>query len=184
MKRIQVGDMLGKRELVAIGSERVPIPHPTDLVHLQFRRFAGCPVCNLHLRSITQRHHELVAAGIREVAVFHSTVAEMLPYQGDLPFAAIADPKKQLYVEFGVESSLRALLSANALGAMIRGAISGRWLIQKGEKVLGLPADFLIAPDGRVLACKYGVHANDQWSVGDLLSLARAPEKLHSGPFH
>ena len=36
-----------------------------------------------------------------------------------------------------------------------------------------LPADFLIAPDGRVRACKYGAHANDQWSVDEMLALAR-----------
>jgi hypothetical protein len=28
------------------------------------RRFAGCPICNLHLREIARRHDELVAAGI------------------------------------------------------------------------------------------------------------------------
>ncbi|MGW7379091.1 hypothetical protein [Streptomyces sp. NPDC054794] len=37
---------------------------------------------------------------------------------------------------------------------------------------LGLPADFLIAPDGCVLAAKYGEHAYDQWSVDELLGLA------------
>jgi hypothetical protein len=42
-----------------------------------------------------------------------------------------------------------------------------------GEKHLGLPADFLIAPDGRVLATSYGKHANDQWSVDELLDLAK-----------
>jgi hypothetical protein len=35
---------------------------------------------------------------------------------------------------------------------------------------LGLPADFLIATDGRVLACKYGSHAFDQWSVDEILA--------------
>jgi hypothetical protein len=38
---------------------------------------------------------------------------------------------------------------------------------------LGLPADFLIAGDGRVLACKYGQHAADHWSVAELLALAQ-----------
>jgi hypothetical protein len=37
------------------------------LIHLQFRRFAGCPVRNLHLRSVVRRHEEVEAAGIREV---------------------------------------------------------------------------------------------------------------------
>jgi hypothetical protein len=40
----------------------VSIPSTSHrLVHLQFRRFAGCPICNLHLRSIAVRHDELVA---------------------------------------------------------------------------------------------------------------------------
>ncbi len=37
---------------------------------------------------------------------------------------------------------------------------------------LGLPADFLIASDGRVLAVTYGGHAYDQWSVDELLEHA------------
>jgi hypothetical protein len=39
---------------------------------------------------------------------------------------------------------------------------------------LGLPADFLIDTDGRVIACKHGHHAYDQWSVDELLGHARA----------
>jgi hypothetical protein len=38
---------------------------------------------------------------------------------------------------------------------------------------LGLPADFLIAPSGRINAVKYGADAYDQWSVDELLTLAR-----------
>jgi hypothetical protein len=38
---------------------------------------------------------------------------------------------------------------------------------------LGLPAEFLVAPDGRVKAAHYGKHAYDQWSVETLLDLAR-----------
>jgi hypothetical protein len=36
----------------------------------------------------------------------------------------------------------------------------------------GLPADFLVGPDGIVRAVKYGVHADDQWSVDEVLALA------------
>jgi hypothetical protein len=36
--------------------------------------------------------------------------------------------------------------------------------------LLGLPADFLIASDGTVIAAKYGQYAYDQWSVDDLLA--------------
>ena len=35
------------------------------------------------------------------------------------------------------------------------------------------PAEFLIGPDGRVLAVKYGRVVDDHWPVDELLSLAR-----------
>ena len=188
MKKLCVGEVLEKRELVTLSSEFVQIPDPEHIVHLQFRRFAGCPVCNLHLRSIARRHKEIVAAGIREVAVFHSSVESMFPYQGDLPFAVVADPEKRLYAEFGVESSLRTILDPRAWAAVLRGAITRRPKPPaRGEGAFGLPADFLIASDGRVRACKYGVHADDQWSVDELLTLAQsraAPDQGLAGRPH
>ena len=35
----------------------------------------------------------------------------------------------------------------------------------RGDTALGLPADFLIEPDGRIRAVKYGRHASDHWPV-------------------
>lgn len=174
------GDTVAPRELTTIRSEPIRLPVRDGLTHLQFRRFAGCPICNLHLRSVARRHDEIVAAGICEVVVFHSSAKDMLPHQGELPFAAIADPGRELYTLFGVESSLRAVLHPRALGAglratpdVIRGRRAGRKPnAAKGESVLGLPADFLLAADGRVLAAKYGRHANDHWEVDELLRLA------------
>src|SRR4051812_28272924 len=98
-------NMISTRELTDVQGKPVAIPQHDALVHLQFRRFAGCPVCNLHLRSFVQRHAELEAAGIREVVVFHSPVEELQGY--DLPFTIIPDPAKRLYREFGVEASPR-----------------------------------------------------------------------------
>jgi peroxiredoxin len=177
MTEVKVGSHLNYRELVTIHGEPAQIPEHDGLVHLQFRRYAGCPICNLHLRSITERHQEILAAGIREVVVFHSSVETMLEFQGELPFVAIADPEKTLYAEFGVGSSLMAVLNPRAplAGFHARSvvhSVSGAMGI--GEKHLGLPADFLIAPNGLVLAAKYGKHASDQWSVNELLKLARS----------
>jgi AhpC/TSA family len=98
------------REVVSVSGDAVAIPDPKRLVHLQFRRFAGCPICNVHLQSIVRRHDGIVNAGVREVAVFHSTDEELRRYVGDLPFAVAGDPDKALYDEFGVGSSPRSLL--------------------------------------------------------------------------
>jgi peroxiredoxin len=108
MPRLSTGDTIAPRVLTTIRSEAVAIPDPQCLVHLQFRRYAGCPICNIHLRSLARRHADIRDAGIREVAVFHSPAEDMLPHQGDLPFAVIADPQRRLYAEFGVERSHRA----------------------------------------------------------------------------
>jgi hypothetical protein len=105
MTKVNVGDVLNLRELTTIHGNQVQVPGSERPVHLQFRRYSGCPICNMHLRSITRRHDEILAAGIGEVVVFHSSAETMLTVQGELPFPAIADPERELYTEFGVESS-------------------------------------------------------------------------------
>jgi peroxiredoxin len=176
MTQLSTTDILSRRELVTIHGEPVQIPDPERLVHLQFRRYAGCPVCNLHLRSIARRHDDLASAGIREVAVFHSSAETMLDFQGELPFAVIADPHKRLYNEFGVGkmSPLAALdpRSWRAAARALTRSPSLRGATGKGEEHMGLPADFLIRCDGRLLAAKYGKYADDHWSVDDILTLA------------
>jgi len=130
-------------------------------------------LCNLHLRSIQQRHGEILTAGICEVVVFHSSTEALRSQQHSLPFAVVADPAKKLYAEFGVESALRAVLDPRAWPHALRGVLArAPGLPDAGHGILGLPADFLIGSDGRVIACKYGAHAYDQWSVDELLELA------------
>ena len=41
----------------------------------------------------------------------------------------------------------------------------------------GLPADFLVGTGGRILAVKYGQHADDHWTVDELLALARREQQ-------
>ena len=165
-------------ELQPVVGAPVSVPLPDELVHLQFRRFAGCPVCNLHLRTIVARHDEIAAAGVREVVVFHSPAGELREYAADLPFAVIADPGKALYREYGVESGRRALLNPRVWPTIVRAVLRSALardrppaLAQPGGR-LGLPADFLIAPDGTVVASKRGNHAYDQWSVDEILAHA------------
>jgi peroxiredoxin len=178
MKELHAGDMLGRHDLMTISDKPAPVPDPERLVHLQFRRYAGCPVCNLHLRSFAARHDELVAAGVREVVVFHSRAETMREFQGQLPFAAIADPQKKLYAEFGVEtmSAWLALDPRSWLAAAraIARAPSLHGATGHGEEHLGLPADFLIGRDGQILEAKYGKRVDDHWSVDEVLGLAAA----------
>lgn len=181
--RLTVNSVVPARQLTAVSGALVPIPDPGGLVHLQFRRFAGCPVCNLHLRSFAVRNSDVQAAGVREVVAFHAPAADLRPHVEGLPFAVIPDPGKKLYTEFGVESARRALLDPRAWPAIVKGVLASLWGILHDRRPapalsphggrFGLPADFLIGPDGRVLAVKYGQHASDHWPIDDLLALAR-----------
>lgn len=183
MGKFAVGDRIAGHSLLDVFGKLVAVPDGSRVTHLQFRRFAGCPICNLHLRSFVRRIGEIEAAGVQEAAVFHSTPEEMRRYEADLPFAVIGDPERKLYREFGVEGGPQSLANVRAVLAVLRaiGPVTGT-LLRTGKLAanlsphggrLGLPADFLVAPDGRVMAAKYGEHADDQWSVDEVLALAR-----------
>jgi peroxiredoxin len=172
------GDKVKARMLTTIAGAAVALPADDGLVHLQFRRFAGCPICSLHMHEVASRHNEISKAGITEMVVFHSSADRLRRYVTDLPFAVVADPDRKLYDEFGVHNSIRGVLNRNVASAVGRGMRQTRSVrslagsLGPTENHLGMPADFLIAADGAVVGRKYGEHADDQWSVDELLRLA------------
>ena len=180
--RLRAGETFIPRELHTLAGGTVRIPDPRKLVHLQMRRYAGCPICSLHLRSFVRRKDDLGRAGVREVAVFHSSADELRKVHTDLPFDVVPDPTRTLYAAFGCTTSPLALLHPRGLLAAVRAAasrVSPSPSAGVADGPFGLPADFLVAPDGKLIAVKYGKHADDQWSIDELLSLvqaARAPE--------
>lgn len=172
--KLSAGAVVPAISVPSIHGKPVRIPDPSArYVHLQFLRFAGCPMCNFHLHTLSKRAAELAAAGIHEVVVFHASRAEMLKYQADLPFDCIADPDRTLYRQFGVEPSLLSLLHPAAVWAGLRGILAtGKFSAKAENGPFGLPADFLIGPDGAIVAAHYGGHASDSWDADVLLRLA------------
>jgi hypothetical protein len=168
-KSLKQGDTFPRLQAETIQGNKIAIPDDTySYVHLQFRRFAGCPVCNLHLKTFEAR--------IMEVVVFHSSAAELLPYQGNFPFAVIGDPEKKLYERYGVSTSITALLNPAVWPTIVKANLAKDKPPMSGYPnggPLGLPADFLIAANGSIIAAKYAKHADDQWSVDELLSVVR-----------
>ncbi|MBP2367412.1 peroxiredoxin-like family protein [Pseudonocardia parietis] len=181
--RVPVGAVVTRREVATVAGDPITVPAAGGLTHLQFRRFAGCPVCHLNLRSVIRRGDEIEAAGVCEVVVFHSSADELRRYADGLPPVVVADPEKRLYTEFGVEASRRALLDPRAWLPVVRAVLHSLRSVVRHRRPLpptnpdggslGLPADFLLAGDGRVLAVHYGRHVDDQWSVDQILRLAR-----------
>ena len=172
--KLKPGDTVPATTMDAVTGDAIHLSGGRGLVHLQFRRFVDCPICNTHIAEFRKRAKEIEAAGITEAIVFHSSPTSIRSHQKDVPFSMIGDPKKALYRKFGVETSL-AFVSPKALGAALRGMAHGHFALRfAGGGPFGLPADFLIAPTGRIAAVKYGADAYDQWSVDELLTLAKA----------
>jgi peroxiredoxin len=126
------------------------------------------------MHSILQRYPDIQAAGIQEVVVFHSPNESLVPFQGKFPFDVIGDPEKVLYKQFGVGESVFAILDVRVWPAIYKGIMEKDKPTGEPEGgSLGLPADFLIDPTGKIVASHYGVHAYDQWTVDELLALAK-----------
>lgn len=174
MAKIKTGDFIVSQKLQTISESKVDVPAALQVTHIQFRRFASCPICNLHIHTFIERHLDLVANGIQEIVVFHSTQDEMLKYGSDVPFAMIADPAKALYKAFGIESSVMSIINPAAWASGVTGVLKFKQLpYEKGQGLFGLPADFLIAKTGEVVAVKYGAHADDHWEVDEVITQAR-----------
>src|ERR1700674_2952550 len=117
--KFKSGDMLPTTVMETVTGEAINLPDPRRLVHLQFRRFVDCPICNTHIAEFRRRAREIEAAGIKEVIVVHSSRRSIRSYQKDVPFRMVGDPNKAHYKDFGVESSL-GFMSLKALGAGMR----------------------------------------------------------------
>lgn len=172
--RLKIGAAAPPVSMASIHGQPIRIPNAAArYVHLQFQRFAGCPACNFRLLTLSKRLPEIQAAGIHEVVVFHSSVEEMMNYQAQLPFDCIADPTKSLYREYGVEVAWFALLHPSVLWGGFRGILAtGKFYKRAENGIFGLPADFLIRPNGQIAAVHYGSHAYDNWDVDAILQLA------------
>jgi peroxiredoxin len=171
--KYEAGDIFP--QLTVTTSKGTPVTIPVagaSYTHIQFRRFSGCPICNTHIAELRRSKAQLAAAGIHEVLFFHSSQEDVAAFHSDLPFDAVGDYEERYYRHLGVESSW-SFVSPPAIRAALASILRGNfgWKITGGP--LGLPAEFLVKPDGRIKAAHYGKHAYDQWSVEILLDLAR-----------
>jgi peroxiredoxin len=170
MTRLTCGTQIKPYQLLDVRGHSVNIPKPGHWTHLQFRRYSGCAVCNLHLRSFITGYKDLTASRIQEVVIFNSTPARITADLPECPLAVISDVDKQLYRDFGVGTAIMAVFNPAVWIPALRGAAQyGVQLPRDQETSWGLPADFLVDEHGKLVAVHYGKHANDQWSFDQLL---------------
>jgi len=145
-------------------------------VLLMFFRYASCPMCNLRLHDLAKEYAALRDRGVALVAFFHSSTRAIRAHAGgrQYPFPLVADPEYRVYQKYGVETSWpRLLLSTVKPGfyvSFFRSLLHGFWggvALQMAK----MPADFLIGPDGRVVAAHYGRDIGDHLTVAQLHAL-------------
>lgn len=151
--RISLGDFEGRKTL------------------LSFYRYASCPLCNLRIRQLIKELPGLSKKGLAVLAFFESPKGSIKRYicRQDVPFPMIADPERQIYRLYGVESSWLGFLKGCVRPALfesvlVHGFMPGR---MEGDKAL-LPADFLIGPDLTVSRAYYGRDAGDHVPVNEI----------------
>ena len=145
VRKIEPGATIAQHTLQTINGETVYLPDAKQLIHLQLRRFAGCPVCNLHLQSIVRRHAEIAAAGIREVVVFHSQAEELRPHalifhSRLLPILANSCTSNSAWSPQSVLCSIHEpgdQSSTASLTASWRSSVSREWRPPSIHKVVG-----------------------------------------------
>ena len=94
--KLKAGDLFPTKTLRPVSGKELHVPDSGSLTHLQFRRFVGCPICNMHIGQMMKRAEEIKSAGIHEVIFFHSREEEMQLLQQGVPFDLVADAEKVL----------------------------------------------------------------------------------------
>src|SRR5690348_14089592 len=137
MSRLRNGQPFPPLEVPAVGGGTISLPD--DLAGsygvVLIYRGSWCPYCNAQLAAFSRALDALTELGVKVVALsvddeetsaalvakhkLHSTAAELVKHEAELPFSLIADPGRVLYRRLGVERRPSSLLSMSALGAAI-----------------------------------------------------------------
>ena len=150
---------------------------------LSFFRNAACAICNFRVHQLIERYPEYQQRGLRIIAVFESPRERSLAYvaKQDATFPIIADPSAELYSLYGVESSaakVAATMQMPETPAVIQQAAAHGFALtpEEGSNFDRMPADFLLAHDGRIITAHYADY------VMDHMPLARIEEDLWGFP--
>ena len=146
---------------------------------LSFYRYAACPLCNLRVHHLIQQQAAFVEKGLQLLAVFQSPKESILKYAGkqQAPFSIIADPQRQLYRLYGVESSWSGFLRGSLRIPSVTSAIMKGFWPGKMEGIISMvPADFLIGPDLTVQVAYYGNDIGDHLPVKKIYQWLNSPQ--------
>lgn len=142
---------------------------------LSFYRYAGCPLCNFRVHELLKEYDEWQNDGFTMISVFESDTDSINQRVGKepKPFSIIADPDRNLYKLYGVESSWWKFIKGGLpiMKSMLHGFFPGK---MEGDKAI-IPADFLINEEGIITHTHYGHH------IGDHIPIRRIQKFIKNG---
>ncbi len=182
--RLQAGQVAPYFKRTDIGGNVVTL---TDFANrkllLCFFRYAGCPWCNLAIHKLVVEYPKLSEAGLSVVAFVQSpeeTIREYIVERHSPlpPFSIIADPNREIYDLYGVESSSKALYATiTKIPEWVRATTKEGYKQGKVDGDLSLlPAQFLIGPSRlKVYRARYGQNYGDDMTMDEIVAFAETP---------
>ncbi len=141
-------------------------------VWIKFHRFSGCPVCQYQIHEVIERQQELNKADIETLIFIHSSQKNVKSNFKEVQGLHIIDDKqKDFYKLFDSKFSWKGLLSLKTWTVTFESIFKGFFPhLNKFEGgIFGIPSDFLLNQEGRIVDLNYGKHYGDSWSVSEVL---------------
>jgi hypothetical protein len=173
--KYKAGDVIEPITLKTAKGETITIPDPSlQFTHVQFNRWCGDPIGDQHVTGFRKAYQRIRDRSVQEVVFFYSDNESIETHYTQVRLHMIGDPAKTYYKMFGVETSSKWLMKKKAWSDFVKGIGLHHFNFKAGKHGMnGLPADFLIAKNGKICACRYGLHGSDQWEVNEMLFLAQ-----------
>lgn len=157
-------DVNGEMQTLACGDQRP--------ILLSFHRHAGCPPCNLRVREHILAKNELDRYGVRMFGVFESPAESIRRdlAHGEVPFPILPDSDRRLYKLYSVAPSLAGFLRSFLIKPLysMKAIFKHGYIPKFAEATTMMPAEFLIAPDGRIILSRYAKDFGDYLSLTDV----------------
>ena len=146
-------------------------------VLIKFHRFSGCPVCQCQVHEFINEQYKLKAAGIETLVFMHSSKNKIQSNFKEVPgLHIIGDKPKAFYHQYYSQFSWRKFFSIASwrvtMAAIFKGYFPHFNKFEGG--IVGLPSDFLLDENNRIIDLHYGKHFGDSWTVTDVLGKASA----------
>ena len=131
---------------------------------LVFLRHLGCPLCMKHIDELNSDAMRFNVLGASVVVVVDGTAERVRGFvsKKNLAIALVGDREKKIYGTYGVErGKIAAVLAPNVLKESVKATLKGYMHGKFEGDELQKPADFIVAPDGKILWAHYGKDISD-----------------------